>query len=175
MRNKSKTTLLPTRLSMNAKRILMTAALMIGASSAAAAQTANQTVTFQVDAINQIAFAGSPSLVINTATAGSAPTAATANVTWAVTTNQTGAKITASIGSNMPAGLTLTVDLTAPTAAGSSAGAQTLSTTSVDLVTGITKLAESGLGVGYSLSATPAAGVVSSTTRTVTYTITGGT
>jgi len=160
---------------MNAKRILMTVALMVGASSIAAAQTANQTVTFQVDAINQIAFAGSPSLVINTATAGSAPTAATANVSWAVTTNQTAAKITASIGSNMPAGLSLTVNLTAPTAAGTSAGVQSLSTTSVDLVTGITKLAESGLGVAYSLSATPAAGVVASTTRTVTYTITGGT
>ena len=160
---------------MNAKRILTAVALLAGMTSVASAQTANQTVTFQVDAINQIAFTGSPSLVINTATAGSAPTNATANVSWAVTTNQAGAKITASIGSNMPAGLTLTANLTAPTAAGSSAGALSLSTTAVDLVTGITKLAESGLGVQYTLSATPAAGVVSSTTRTVTYTITGGT
>ena len=159
---------------MNTKTLLATMALMIGASSAAAAQTATQTVTFQVDAINQIAFSGSPSLVINTATAGSAPTAATASASWAVTTNQSGAKITASIGSNMPAGLTLTASLAAPTG-GSSAGAQSLSTTAVDLVTSITKLAEGSLGVTYSLSATPAAGVVSSTTRTVTYTITGGT
>ncbi len=157
---------------MNTKNFLATMALMIGASSAAA-QTATQTVTFQVDAINQIAFSGSPSLVINTATAGSAPTAATASGSWAVTTNQTGAKITASIGSNMPAGLTLTASLAAPTS-GSSVGAQSLSTTAVDLVTGISKLAEGSLGVTYSLSATPAAGVVSSTTRTVTYTITGG-
>ena len=158
---------------MNTKKIVALA-LMIGASSAASAQTATQTVTFQVDAINQIAFSGSPSLVINTATAGSAPTAATAAATWAVTTNQSGAKITASIASNMPAGLTLSASLAAPTG-GSSAGAQSLSTTAVDLVTGITKLAEGSLGVTYSLSATPAAGVVSSTTRTVTYTITGGT
>ena len=164
----------PERPPMTSKKILATLALTLCASSAAVAQTANQTVTFQVDAINQIAFSGSPSLVINTATAGSAPTAATASATWAVTTNQTGAKITASIGSNMPAGLSLTVNLTAPTG-GSSAGAQSLSTTSVDLVTGISKLAEGALNVGYSLSATPAAGVVSSTTRTVTYTITGGT
>jgi hypothetical protein len=75
----------------------------------------------------------------------------------------------------MPAGLTLTANLAAPSASGSSAGAQALSTTAVDLVTGITKLAEGGLSVGYSLTATAAAGVVSSTTRTVTYTITGGT
>ena len=159
---------------MTTKRILTAVALLAGFSSVATAQTANQTVTFQVDAINQIAFAGSPSLVINTATAGSNPTAATAAATWAVTSNQTGSKITASIGSNMPAGLTLTANLGAPTG-GSSAGAQALSTTAVDLVTGITKLAEGGLSVGYSLTATPVAGVVASTTRTVTYTITGGT
>jgi hypothetical protein len=158
---------------MNAKRILSTVALLAGMTSVASAQT--QTVNFQVDAINQFAITGTPSLVINTATAGSAPSDATANVTWAVTTNQTGAKISASIGSNMPAGLTLTVNLTAPTAAGTSAGAQGLSTASVDLVTGITKLAEAGLGVTYTLSATPAAGVVASTNRVVTYTITGGT
>jgi len=159
---------------MNAGRILATMALLAGAASAASAQTANQTVTFQVDAINQIAFVGSPSLVINTATAGSNPTSATAAATWAVTTNQSGAKITASIGSNMAAGLTLSVNLSAPAGA-SSAGALSLSTTSVDLVTGITKLAQAAIGASYSLDATPAAGVVSSTTRTVTYTITGGT
>jgi hypothetical protein len=112
--------------------------------------------------------------VIITATAVSNPASATAAATWAVTTNQTGAKITASIGSNMPAGLTLSVDLSAP-AGGSSAGAQSLSTTAVDLVTTITKVAQSALSVNYSLTATAAAGVVSSTTRTVTYTITGGT
>ncbi len=157
---------------MNATRIL-TLSLLFGAASAQA-QSATQTVTFQVDAINQIAFSGSPSLVVNTATAGSNPASATAAAAWAVTTNQTGAKVTASIGSAMPAGLTLTVDLGAPTGA-SSAGAQSLGTTSVDLVTGITKIAEGSLSVTYSLSATAAAGVVSSTSRTVTYTITGGT
>ena len=159
---------------MNAKKIFSTLALIVSASSAASAQTATQTVTFQVDAINQIAFTGSPSLVINTATAGSNPTSATAAASWAVTTNQTGAKITASIASNMAAGLTLSVDLSAP-AVGTSAGAQSLSTTAVDLVTGITKLAQGSRGVTYSLAATPVADVVSSSTRTVTYTITGGT
>ena len=158
---------------MNAKKMLSTMALMLSAASAASAQTATQVVTFQVAAINQIAFSGSPSLVINTATAGSNPTDATAAATWAVTTNQTGAKVTASIGSNMPAGLTLAVNLSAPSG-GSSAGAQALSTTAVDVVTGITKLAQGSLGATYSLAATAAAGVVSSSSRTVTYTITGG-
>lgn len=146
----------------------------LAVASAASAQTATQTVTFQVDAINQIAFTGSPSLVINTAAAGSNPSTVSTTASWAVTTNQTNAKITASIGSAMPAGVTLSANLTAPTG-GSSAGSLALSTTSVDLVTSITKVAQGSLSVGYSLAATAAAGVVSSTTRTVTYTITGGT
>ena len=98
---------------MNAGRILATMAFLAGAASVSA-QTATQSVTFQVDAINQIALSGSPSLVINTATAGSSPTQATAAATWAVTTNQSGAKITASINSAMPSGLTLQVNLSAP-------------------------------------------------------------
>ena len=157
---------------MSTSRILATMALLTVA-SAAQAQNATQNVTFQVNAVNQIAVAGSPSLTINTATAGSAPTAATASANWAVTTNQSNAKITASLDSDMPAGLTLTVNLGAPSGA-SSAGATSLSSASVDLVTGITKQAAGALSVGYSLSATAAAGVVSSTSRTVTYTITGG-
>jgi len=157
---------------MTATRILATMALLTVA-SAAQAQTATQNVTFQVNAINQISVAGSPSLTINTATAGSAPTAATAAGTWAVTTNQSNAKITAELDSDMPAGLTLTVNLGAPSGA-SSTGATTLSSASVDVVTGITQKAEAALSVNYGLSATTAAGVVSSTSRTVTYTITGG-
>ena len=149
-------------------------ALVLFAIPAAQAQTATQTVTFAVNAINQIAFTGAPSLTITTAVAGSAPTSVTdASSAWAVTTNQTGAKISASIPSNMPAGLTLSANLAAPTGA-TSASFQSLSTVSVDLVTAITKLAQGSLTATYKLDATAAAGVVTSTTRLVTYTISGG-
>jgi hypothetical protein len=155
-------------------RILAALAMTLSAVNAASAQTATQIVTFQVTAINQISFAGSPSLTISTATAGNNPTSATnATATWAVTTNQSNAKITASLNSDMPTGLTLWVMLGAPV--GSTSIGNSLSTTAVDLVTGITQRAQGGLVVTYSLDATPAAGVVASTTRTVTYTITGGT
>ena len=141
----------------------------------ARAQTSNQTVSFAVNAINQIAFAGAPSLTITTATAGSAPTSVTDNTaSWAVTTNQTGAKITASIPAIMPAGLTLSSSLAAPAGA-TSAGFLALGTVAVDLVTGITKLAQNALVVTYKLDATAAAGVVASSTKVVMYTITGGT
>jgi hypothetical protein len=158
---------------MNAMRILAMLVLVGGVSRSASAQTSHL-ITFQIDAINQIGFAGAPSLVINTATAGSDPNSVSAAASWSVTTNQTGSKITASIGTNMPAGLTLSTNLTAPSGA-ASAGAKTLSTVAVDLVTGITKVAAGPLAVTYALTATAAAGVVASTSRTVTYTITGGT
>jgi hypothetical protein len=159
----------------NARRIAAAVALVVVAAPLAHAQTATQTVTFAVNAINQIAFTGAPSLTITTAVAGSAPTSVTdVTASWAVTTNQTGAKITANIPLAMPAGLTLSSSLVAPTG-GTSAGFLSLGTTAVDLVTGITKLAQGSLGVSYKLDATAAAGVVASTSRVVTYTITGGT
>lgn len=158
---------------MKSGRILATIA-MLCAMNTASAQTATQVVTFQVNAINQISFSGSPSLTISAAVAGNDPTSVSHSTgTWAVTTNQSNAKITASINADMPAGLTLWASLGAP--AGSTAIGNSLSTTAVDLVTGITKLAQGGLQVIYSLDATPAAGVIASQSRTVTYTITGGT
>lgn len=156
------------------RTIASVTALVVAGASVAAAQSATQTVTFQIDAINQISVAGSPSLNITTATAGSAPTTVTSSVgSWAVTTNQSGAKVTASIASAMPTGVTLSATLGAPSGA-TSAGAKALGTTAVDLVTGISKLNASGLSLSYQLDATAAAGVVASTSRVVTFTITGG-
>jgi hypothetical protein len=144
--------------------------------ASASAQTATQTVTFQVDAINQVGVFGAPSLIINAAVPGSAPTSvASSGHTWSVTTNQTAAKITASIASNMPPGLTLQATLGVGSTGATSAGAKTLSTVAVDMVTAITKVNGAGLTLGYTLDATAAAGVVTSQSRVVTYTITGGT
>ena len=154
---------------------LLSIAALAFAASAANAQTATQTVTFQVDPINQVAVTGTPSLLINAAVAGSAPTSVTsASNSWAVTTNQSTAKITASIASAMPSGLTLSAQLGAPSGA-TSTGLKALGTSAVDMVTGITKVNASGLSLSYQLDATAAAGVVASATRVVTYTITGGT
>jgi len=130
-------------------------------------------VTLEVQAINQIAFNGSPSLVISSATAGSAPTSATASATYDITTNDTDRKITAQLDSDTPAGVTLSASLAAPSGA-TSAGAVPLTMTAQDVVTGINTVSASGLGVTYTLSATAAAGVLPSATRTVTYTIIAG-
>jgi hypothetical protein len=153
----------------------MAALLVVAAASSASAQgTATQTVTMQVDAINLISVSGTPSLTISAAVAGGAPTSVTSTGnTWAVTTNQSGSKITASIPLAMPSGITLSASMGQPTG-GTSAGYQALGTSAVDLVTGITKLNETGLSLSYKLDATSAAGTLSSTTRVVTFTITGG-
>jgi hypothetical protein len=156
------------------KRIFMAGLLVAAAAASASGQTANQTVTMQIDAINLISVAGTPSLAISAAVAGGAPTSVTSTGnTWAVTTNQSSSKITASIPTVMPTGITLSANMGNPTGA-TSAGYQGLSTTAVDLVTGITKLNETGLSLNYKLDATSAAGTLSSTTRVVTFTITGG-
>ena len=158
-----------------ARRSAAALALMIvSMAGTAAAQT--QVVNFQVQGINQVAFTSTPvTLTITTAVAGSDPTPVSdASSVWAVSTNQTNAKVSASISSVMPAGVTLSVALASPVGA-TNAGTVALTAVSQDLVTNITKLKASAQSVTYTLGATVAAGVIASSSRTVTYTLTPGT
>ena len=152
---------------------LAAAVLTAAAAAGAEAQTATQTVSYEVAAINQISVAGAPSLVVNAATAGSQPGSASASGTYSITTNEAGVAITAELSEAMPSGVTLTANLAAPTV-GSSAGAVELGTEPRTVVSGIGQTAESGLSIGYGLSATVAAGVVPAASVTVTYTVTTG-
>jgi hypothetical protein len=148
--------------------------LVFGISSLTmAGNTAQQTVIYEVAAINEISVSGDPGkLMVNSATAGSEPNDTTDNsTTWAITTNQTARKITGSINSNMPTNVTLEINLEAPSG-GSGAGDISLSTSDADLVTSIETVAESGLTITYTLSATVAAGVVAEAQKTVTLTLT---
>lgn len=155
-------------------RSAIVAALFTTASAFAASST-TQTVTYSVSAINELSVSGNPgAMTVSTSTAGSAPDAVSdATSTYAITTNESTRKITAAIDSAMPDGVTLTVSLAAPTG-GTSAGAVTLGTVAGDAVTGITKLNESGKTITYNLSATSAAGVITSASKTVTLTIVSG-
>jgi hypothetical protein len=143
--------------------------------NAFAADSAQQTVTYEVAAINELSVSGATaSLTVNAAVAGSAPTTVSdTSTTYAITTNEENRKITGAINSNMPAGVTLAVNLAAP------AGASTvpnvaLTSVAKDLVTGISTLNESDKQITYSLAATSLAGVVASASKTVTLTITAG-
>lgn len=160
-------------------KILAAAILAAGlfgfSSKVFAGATATQTVTYEVQAINELGVSGSTaSLTVNAATAGSAPTAVTdSTTTYAITTNETNRKITGALNTAMPSGVTLSVTLGAPTGA-TSTGKVALTGTAQDLVTGISTLNESGKSIEYELAATSAAGVVASASKTVTLTITAG-
>jgi hypothetical protein len=155
-------------------------AAMVAAAASLAAPEANaqsnqasHDVSFEVQAINSISVTGSPSLTIVAANAGSAPTSVSASASYSITTNELNQKVTASIDSDMPSGVTLSVLLGAPT--GASATQQSLSTIAKDVLSGVSTLSEAGLSMDYTLSATAAAGVVPADSRTVTYTIVAGT
>ena len=138
-----------------------------------AGSSATQTLTYEVQAIDELAVSSpTVSLTVNSATAGSAPNSVSdSSTSYSITTNETNRKITGQLSSDMPAGVTLAVSLAAPSGA-SSAGTQQLSSSPVDLVTGISTLNETGKTIAYTLSATSAAGVVPSASKTVTLTIT---
>ena len=79
-------------------------ALVLGLSSLAlAGSTATQSVTYEVQEINEISVSGDPgSLIINTATAGSEPNDATdKSTTYAITTNGSNKKITGAIDTDI--------------------------------------------------------------------------
>lgn len=160
---------------MKAHRILLTTGLLVLATFGMtfAANTDNQTVTLQVSAINEIAVSGDPgALIVNTATAGAEPDTATDNSTdYDITTNESNKRITGVLDSAVPANTELYVFLVAPTG-GTSAGDVQLTTSAADLVTGISTLAETNRTITYKFYAGIAAGIVASTTRTVTLTLT---
>src|SRR5687768_2744287 len=145
-------------------------------SPGARAQIATQVVRFQVNAINQIAVTGDPApMVINTATAGSTPTSVSANGTsYAITTNQSNQKITASVDQPLPGGVTLEVSMAAPDGAAST-GPVALGTAGADVVTGISSIAASSLPITYRLSAATTVQMSAPATRTVTFTVVSGT
>jgi hypothetical protein len=160
----------------NSRMMLLSAVLVVAAAASANAQAthqATQTVDITISAVNRISVgAGTPTLTINTAVAGDAPTDATASSSWSITTNQTGTKVTAKINSAMPSGASLLVTLAAPAGA-TSIPTVNLDASDKDVVTGITQLNAAGLGLSYTLQATSAASATT-VSKTVTYTVVGG-
>jgi len=159
------------------KPLLLAMFVIAGTTQFAAAQsTATQNVTIVVAAIDVISVsAGTLTITINSATPGSAPDATNdATSTWALTTNNsTTTKITGSLGATYAAGISLDVNLQAPTSSGVSAGAVTLTTTDQDLVTGMSAQNEAGRTITYTASATTAvAPNGGGEVQTVTFTIT---
>lgn len=139
-------------------RALMAFALILGAREARA---------------QYLSVSGSPApLAVNAAVAGVAPQPDTDNsTTYTILAFGRGTqKLTAQLSAPMPSGVTLRVQLAAPSGA-TSAGLVTLSTTPQNVVTGI-GTSFTTRAITYQLSATIAAGVVPTQSRTVTLTLT---
>lgn len=155
--------------------VVLVAGLFVFVSGQAmAGNTAQQTVSFQITAINEIAVSGNPGqLVVNASNAGEDPDPATDDTTsYSVTTNGELKKIVGKIDSAMPSNTKLEAQLAATTG-GSSAGYVELGELDQNLVTGISLLSESGKTITYRFSAQAEAGTLSGQ-RTVTFTLTDG-
>jgi hypothetical protein len=155
--------------------ILVALSMVFIAGPVMAGDKAIQTVSFVVGAINDISVSGDPgTMFVSAAIAGSEPEEVSdASTTYSITSTAStdNKKITASINTPMPNGVTLKINLDAPRGATSSGDVDiSNATNSVDVITAIDSIAESGKTITYKLGATVAAGVVSDN-KTVTLTI----
>ena len=134
-----------------------------------AADSATQDVDITVQAVNEISVGTAVALTINSATAGVNPSGI-ASSTYSITTNSTASKkITAQLAGALTSGLTLSVNLQAPST-GTSAGVTPLSTSPADVVSSIESVAATGLTISYAATATVAV-APNSYSADVTYTI----
>jgi hypothetical protein len=130
----------------------------------------------KAQAANTITVSGSPASMNITAAAG--PGFGPTSVSNVITTYTAKAKkatapqkVTAQLDAAMPAGVTLTIDMV-PTTGGVDFGVVTLDATPRDVIGNITNTTNETHGITYTLSATVAAGVVVSQSRTITLTLT---
>jgi len=157
------------------KRSLLVAALVgliLIFAGGASAQTATQVVSFTVASFQQITVGPGPIALDIVAWTGADDnlTPATGSSTYSILQNVGVSRITAQLNSDVPAGTTLEVQLTPGPAKGSSAGYQTLTSTAVNVVTGIPRCTDNARAIDYRFSANASAGPISGN-RTVTYTL----
>jgi hypothetical protein len=133
---------------------------------------ATQTITFSVDPISEISLSGDPPpLVATQATAGNNPAEVVDGSTfYAVTSNGFSEKLMCCLNASMPTGTTLCVTVAAPEGA-TSFPDMDMDVSNQNIVTGISQVAQSNLQITYIFEATASAGVVSSTSRIVTFTL----
>ena len=149
--------------------------MLLGAGSmTATAQQATQSVTIVVEEVNNLAVVAD--VVLPATSEHPAPESAVApDATYAFSTNGFGKKITGQLGARGTTDLSLDVALAAPAASGSSVGSRTLDrANAMDLVTGLSSVTQSGLGVRYTVSSTAGTDVPSQPgePQTVTFTMT---
>ena len=140
--------------------------------------TANQNVTLAVNAVYKIATSGNPgAMTITTGTAGTnaLTSVSDASTTYSITQNfASTVKITANLDAALPAGYTLQLNLASTK--GTSAGTVDISATTPasasNVVTNVALGADAGQAITYTFGANASAGVLASTAKVVTLTLT---
>jgi len=146
--------------------------------AALAQSTATQSVNLTVSTVYKISTSGNPSaLTVTTGTAGTdALTSVSDNsTTYSITQNfGNTVKITANLDAALQAGYTLNINMvsTKGTSAGSVNISNATSGSALSVVTGINRGADAGQTISYTFAALASAGMLTSTTRTVTLTLT---
>jgi hypothetical protein len=143
------------------------------------AQTsATQNVTLTVNTVYKISTSGNPgSMTVTTGTAGTDALSSVSDnsTTYGITQNfGSTVKLTANLDAALSAGYALQINMasTKGTSAGTVDISNATSGSAVDVVTGINRGADAGQMVTYTFSALASAGMLSSTNKTVTFTLT---
>jgi hypothetical protein len=148
------------------------------AQNAMAQATATQNVTLAVNTVYKIAVSGSPSaMTITTGTAGTnaLTSVSDASTTYSITQNfASTVKVTANLDAALPAGYTLQLNLASTK--GTSAGTVDISATTPasasNVVSNVALGADAGQAITYTFGANASAGVLTSTAKVVTLTLT---
>jgi len=134
---------------------------------------AQQTVKIEVRAIDLLEVSGNPGDLVIIKTPGEYPDDVIDNSTsYSITTNGINRKITGKVDVTTPTNCALKIKLDAPTGASSKGGVILSEVFASDLVTGINTLAENGLSITYTFSATIDADTFGPLPRAVTLTLT---
>ncbi|MGD0337203.1 MAG: hypothetical protein ABSB78_00280 [Bacteroidota bacterium] len=132
---------------------------------------ADQTVHFEVKPVAKISVSGDVYLAVITGIAGTPGLTDSIehSSTYSITHNAESKKITAKLNSAMPSNTTLSVELASTN--GTSSNKVLLTASDNNVVTGISKCAETSM-ITYTFHADVSAGILTSDSRTVTFTLT---
>lgn len=144
-------------------------ALVLIMAAPAVGQTASHNVAIHVGAVSIIALKGTTALTVLPHKAGTARTRSTASASYAITTNEDNRELSASIDEPLPEGVTLVMTVAAP--AGGTSYSVNLSTSPQAVVTGISRVAASGLAISYTMVTASGARIPTSAVRNVMMTI----
>jgi len=160
------------------KKVLVVLAIAALVDQALSQSTATQAVSLTVNTVYKIAVSGNPgTLTVTTGTAGADALSSVSDnsTTYSITQNfGNTVKITAHMDAALASGYTLQVNLASSkgTSAGNVDISNATSGSAVNVVTGINRGADAGQPITYTFSALASAGMLSSTNKTITLTLT---